>query len=288
MDVSHLSNLSILKERVDITRANKGSLNNQDVRLIYDFASRLASKDYFAGMIQGIVLFGSAARGNKDELGDVDLLCLVDDVSLPVDETVINAYNLAVGKLLVELKAQDRLHLTTLGITKFWDSVKNGDPLILTILRDGKAIVDTGFFKPLKSMLEKGMIRPSSESVYAHKKMAESLFKASSTRITSSMVDLYWAVVDMTHAVVMSEGYLPTYPSKSPELFSMVAKKHGLSVKYSKLIDDIVKLVKSIQNRKNKDFTGADYDVWSARVDEFLNVCKKIIDKHAVKKKKKA
>ena len=52
--------------------------------------------------------------------------------------------------------------------TSFWEYIRNGDPVGINILRDGVAIIDTGFFDPLQALLKKGRIRPTSESIWTY------------------------------------------------------------------------------------------------------------------------
>ena len=136
MKKEHLSTLSHLKERIELIKSKPGVLKTEDIKLVYDFASRLASKEMLGGFVQAIVLFGSVMRKEAKKDSDLDLLVILDDVSNEITSEMASAYSLTVGSLLAKLNAHDKIHLTTLGIIRFWDGVRNGEPVITIMLPD--------------------------------------------------------------------------------------------------------------------------------------------------------
>lgn len=278
MKEEHLSTLSHLKERVDLIKTKPGVLRTADIELVYSFAGKVASKEYLGGFIQAVVLFGSVMRDEAKEDSDLDVLVLIDDVSNEVTSEMASAYSLSVGSLLAKLNAHDKIHLTTLGVIRFWDGVLNGDPVIMSILRSGKPIVDTGFFNPLKKILEKGMIKPSRESVVSYLRMGESLVKNQPNYYLRSVVDMYWAVIDAAHALIMHAGEEPTHPKATPTLFRKVAKTFKLSPNLSLTIDKFIVLMKEITKGKRKSFTGSQVDALRRKAETFVNAIKRVIE----------
>lgn len=279
MKEEHLSTLSQLKERMDLIKTQPGVIKNDDINLVYSFAGKIASKEYLGGLIQAVVLFGSVMRKEARETSDLDVLVLIDDVSNEITSEMASAYSLTVSSLMAKLNAQDKLHLTTLGIIRFWDGVRNGDPVIMSILRSGKPIVDTGFFNPLKAMLEKGMIKPSKEAVDSHMKMAETLLRNMNYYYLRSISDAYWAVMDATHAAVMHAGEEPTHPKEAGRKFAKIAPKIGLSPGMAGTVEKFVETMKSITHGERKSFTGRQVDEYWERAEEFIKAVKKAIEK---------
>src|SRR3989338_6022936 len=116
------------------------------------------------GLIRGVIIFGSAARKKTTEKSDIDVLVIIDDLTISLSPEVVEAYRVIVNKTIVRVST--RLHITTLRFTSFWEYMRNGDPIGINILREGVAMIDSGFFEPLQVLLKKGKIRPTSESIW--------------------------------------------------------------------------------------------------------------------------
>lgn len=266
----HLNSLSYIKSRLDTIRERPGKINTEDIDLVYKFSSTLASKEYLGGLVQGIIFVGSAYRGEAGPDSDLDLLVIMDDVDNEITSEMASAYSLTIGSLIAKLNAQEKLHVTTLGMLRFWDGVLKGDPVLMTMLRYGKPIVDTGFFKPLKTLLERGLIKATPESINAHVKMARALLNSTRSHMLAGMADLYWAVVDATHAVIMKEGMETPYPTKAPEVFAKIALKKKIPSSYVSTVREMVALMKAITHGKKKDITGVELERWRKRVTLFV------------------
>lgn len=274
-----MSTLSHLKERMELIKEKPGLLDESDVKLVYSFAGKLAGKEYLGGLVQAVVLFGSVMRDKPSRANDLDVLVLLDDVSNELTSEMASAYSLSVGSLLAKLNAQEKIHLTTLGIIRFWDGVRNGDPVIMSIIRSGKPIVDTGFFNPLKSMLEKGMIKPTREAVVSHLRLAESLLRNQRNYYTRCVADLYWAVMDAAHSLIMHAGLEPTHPRDTPIVFRRAAKQVGLSVRLALTIESFVGIMKNVSHGKQKEFTGKQVDALRVKAESFVKAVKTIVEK---------
>jgi len=274
-----LITLSHLKERMELIKVQPGLLDETDIKLVYSFAGKLASKEYLGGLVQAVVLFGSVMRDKASKANDLDVLVLLDDVSNEITSEMASAYSLSVGSLLAKLNAQEKIHLTTLGIVRFWDGVRNGDPVIMSIIRSGKPIVDTGFFNPLKSMLEKGMIKPTREAVVSHLRLAESLLRNQKNYFMRCVADLYWAVMDAAHSLIMHAGLEPTHPKETPVVFRKAARKTGLSVRLALTIESFVGIMKNVSHGKQQSFTGRQVDARRAKAESFVKAVKSVVEK---------
>ncbi len=258
-------------------RENK-DLGKYDTEALH-IARRFAKKLYaeFGTFLKAVVLFGSSARQNSDN--DVDVLVVVDDVTLVMGAEVAETYRIIIEKIIVSVSK--RLHVTTLKLTSFWEYVRAGDPIGINILRDGIALMDTGIFDPLKLLLMEGRIRPTSESVWTYFMKAPNSLHNSQWHILKAVGDLYWAVTDSAHSALMSTGAVPPSPKHIPDLLNdtLVSKKL-ISVEYPKIAKEFYDIMKKIDHREIQTISGADYDRYYKKAVKFVNEMQKIVDKY--------
>jgi uncharacterized protein (UPF0332 family) len=190
---------------------------------------------------------------------------------------VTEAYRVIVQRLIV--KNSTKLHVVTLRFTNFWEYVRNGDPVAINILRDGVAIIDSGFFDPLQVLLKKGRIRPTQESIWTYYMRAPNTLYNSKWHINQAVVDLYWAVIDAAHAALMRMGEIPPSPDHVADLLQkkLVARRL-LEAKYVATMRNFYRLMKMITHREIKEISGEEYDKYYREAEEFVHRMKRIID----------
>lgn len=246
-----------------------------DITLAKSFAKRIHNE--FGDFLKGVVVFGSAARKQPTERSDIDVLVVVDDLSIRMTREVIEAYKLIVEKTVG--KVSTKLHVTSMTITSFWEYVRAGDPVAINILRDGVALIDTGFFNPMQALLIQGRVRPSTESVWSYFGRAPRTLLNASWHINQATLDLYWAVIDAAHAALMHEGEIPPSPDHVADLLEeKLVKKKLLEKKYANTMRKFYKLMKGITHREIKKVTGAQYDGYAKEADEFVMRIKRYIE----------
>ncbi|HDD70771.1 MAG TPA: hypothetical protein ENF94_01270, partial [Candidatus Woesearchaeota archaeon] len=107
---------------------------SSDFELAKKFAELL--KKELEDFLKSAILFGSTARAEHPVYEpDIDVLLIIDDMTQILSPEVIQAYRVIVENTAA--KVSKRLHITTLKLTSFWESVRNGDPIIINMLRDG-------------------------------------------------------------------------------------------------------------------------------------------------------
>ena len=275
-------------------------ISQDDFDLAYAFTQKLYKE--FGTMLKAVVLFGSNAKPHvsnpadkeqkvvdavpkKDATkSDIDILVVVDDVSMMFSPEIVETYRIIVKKVIVEVS--DRLHITSLKLSSFWGYIRVGDPVGLNILREGVSLLDSGFFDPLKALLSRGMIRPSAESIATYFHRAPYTLANSKWHIMQGVVDLYWAVMDATHAAIMTQNVIPPTPENAPSMLNeLLVKKGMLSNKAPLTVRKFFKLYKSITKREIKDISGKEFDAYfkeaEAFVDEIRNFIKKRKFSHA-------
>ncbi|MBR9676313.1 hypothetical protein GOV05_04865 [Candidatus Woesearchaeota archaeon] len=259
---------------------NKKNYPKEEIDVAYKFSSKIYKEmgDY----IKAIVLFGSTARKTKTK-GDIDILIVLDDVSIVLSPELMEAYKVISQKIIGEISR--RLHVTTLKYSTFFELSKAGDPIAINILRDGVPLLDTGFFEPYQSLLSQGRIRPTRESVMVYHNKASNTVENSKRHLLSAVMDLYWAVVDSAHAALMSVGEIPPSPMHIADLVEEKFVKPGhLDKKYASIVRNFYKLSKMITYRELREVKGSEYDNHLRDALEFLEK----MDEFVLDKKKKS
>lgn len=246
-----------------------------------ELARKFAAKIYkeFGNFLKAVVLFGSAAtREKRSASSDIDILVIVDDVTLQLSQELITTYRIIVEKHVLE--TSERFHVTTLRLTSFWEYIRAGDPVGINILRDGLAIMDTGFFDPLQLLLRQGRIRPTSESVWNYYMRAPTTLHNSKWHVLQATLDLYWAAVDSAHAALMHLGEIPPSPDHVADLLEqkLVKTKH-LEARYTHIFRYLYNLSKMIVHREIKEIKGDEYTKYQAMATDFVERMRKVVEK---------
>ncbi|MCW1301264.1 MAG: nucleotidyltransferase domain-containing protein [Candidatus Nanoarchaeia archaeon] len=260
-----------LQHKLRLKAIKPGVLNEEDLKLIYDFTRELTQK--FGGFIGAVVLFGSRAREGPTAKSDLDLLVIVDDVTTPITHEIISAYRLGAGEILARLNAVDRIHLTTIGISDWFDAVMHADPIAINILRDGKPIVENmRFFEPLKRLLLLGRIRPSKEAIDAYLNRAKALVNLVDLRMLTAIDDLYWACISAAHALLMHEEIEVPSPKDIVDVFkNELVKKISVEEKHIRTLDEMINLMKAITRREKRTAAPEEVDECRRKVQEFID-----------------
>ena len=248
----------------------------------YELAKRFSEqlKKELGSLLKAVILFGSAARNPHQEIyeRDIDVLIIVNDLTIILNKETITAYRVIVEN--VASKVSKRLHITTLRLTIFWEYVRNGDPVVVNMLRDGVPILDDGFFEPIQILLAQGRIRPTQESIWAYFSKAPATVNNSRWHVMQAVLDLYWAVIDSSHAALMSLGVLPPTPEHVADLIEEKMVKTGLlEKKYANTMRTFYKVSKSIMHREIKDISGAEYDKYLKEAQAYVATMQKFIEK---------
>ena len=246
----------------------------EDVKVAQEFVRK--AKAELGDFIIGAILFGSSARGTSTDKSDIDVLLVGDDTSFQMSQPLIEGYRIIVENIVQSLST--RLHITSMTFTSFWEYVKAADPVAINILRDGVALMDSGFFNPLQTLLKQGRIRPSEESVWRYFGRAPRTLINSRWHVLQATLDLYWAVIDSAHAALMKKGEIPPSPEHAGEMLHRVlVKSKHIEKEYADTINKFYKLSKQITHREMKEITGREYDQHLAEATKFVERMRKFI-----------
>ncbi|MBT6690596.1 hypothetical protein HN903_01640 [archaeon] len=243
-----------------------------------DFAMKVYEK--FDQMIKSVVLFGSSAKKVSTPGSDIDVIVIIDDVSVRWDEELIAWYREELGKIIVGNPYRKSLHVNTVKLSTWWDDMMKGDPVVINVLRYGDALIDFGgFFNPLRVLLKEGKIRSTPESIYTLLQRSPGHLTRARQLMLGVVDGLYWTMVDSAHAALISTGVQPA----SPEEIGFVLKKHFvekkmLHKKYVKYYNEIRDVAKEIAHGEKARVKGRDLDEWFVMADDFLGEMARLVD----------
>lgn len=249
--------------------------SDKDIDIAYKFTKKIHKE--FGTFLRATVLFGSTATPGHKDGGDIDILLLVDDVVYLLSPEIVEAYRVIVEKTIAETSTD--LHVTTLKFTSFWEYIKIGDPVAINMLRDGVALLDTGFFYPLQLLLHQGRIRPTREAVMTYFQRAPTTLFNAKWHILQATVDLYWACIDAAHSALMKQKEMPPAPKEIAAVMQEKLVAKGLiNKKYVKSMDKFYKLSKLILHRERKEMSGKEFDALYLEARDFVEAMRKIVD----------
>ena len=261
---------------------SKSYYEDQEMEIARTFAKKVHKE--IGTLAKAIVLFGSHAKRKKtgekipDRKSDIDILVIIDDVTVALSKEATESYKIIMKNILVQ--TSDRLHLTTLAFGNFWDLVRNGDPVVINMLRDGVSLIDTGVFDPLQALLYQGKIRPTWESIWTYYTRAPNTLMNSRWHLRQAVLDLYWAVIDSAHAALMKIGEIPPSPAHVADLLEEKMYRKGLITKrYVTIMRNFHQISKHIMKSEIKDIHGNEYEKHYKDAKDFVDTMKKIIDK---------
>jgi len=233
-------------------------------------------KKELGDLLKAVVLFGSGARGTETKGSDIDVMLVINDLTIVLSKEVITGLRVIIENTAAKISSD--FHITTMHLSEFWDYARQGDPIIVNILREGKCVYDEGFFQPFQTLLDEGRIRPTKEAVWAYYLRAPKTIKEAQWKMLSSIVDLYWAVMDSAHAALMHLEIIPGAPHEVGNLLEHFPVKMGLlDKKYVRILRKFYLLAKDIGHHQLTKMSGKDLDHLVLEATDFVKRMKIII-----------
>jgi predicted nucleotidyltransferase/uncharacterized protein (UPF0332 family) len=242
-----------------------------------DFATKVYKK--FDKVVKSIILFGSVAKKKISAGSDIDIIIIIDDVSISWDQELIAWYREELDGIIKANPYNEELHINTIKLSTWWDDILTGDPTLLNILRYGEPLIDfANFFTPLKFLLLRGKIKPTPEAILNCLQRAPMHIARSKQAELASVDGIYWSMVDSAHAALISIKRMPPSPEHIPiELKDYFVVNGRLKSKYLDWFKDILVLHKKISHGIVSDIKGIEIDNWQNRAEEFLQVMTQIV-----------
>ena len=257
-----------------------------DLKTDHEVATDFAVKVYkkFEKIIKSIILFGSVQEKKVVTGSDIDIIIIIDDVSLKWDQELIAWYREELDKIIQANPYTGKLHINTIKLSTWWEDLMRGDPVVLNIIRSGFPIIDAaGFIEPLKHLMMRGKIKGTPEAIYQCLQRAPTHIARSKAAELTAIDGLYWAMVDSAHGALIAAGYFPPSPEHViTDLKDAFVTRKLLKEHYLNWYKDMYYLHKKIDHGELREIKSAEIDVWQKRAEDFMNtmisLTQKIVD----------
>lgn len=251
------------------------------------FADEL--KDKLGDKVCCVVVYGSVSREEHKPESDIDTFVVLDDTKLKKDvpSDAKDKIRRKVSQLAQEVDEKITIQYF-LFLTEFWDAIRKGEPLIVTVLRMGIPVYDVGIFKPAKRMLERGKIYSSKEAVRKRMKLASGGYKKCEKYLKSSIPhNLEQSMANAGQAPIMMLGRTPPPKEKVPDVLEeMFVENDLLEKKYVEMARDLNQFSSKAEKGKI-DVTGEVVEEHMEKANQLISRMGKLISSLGARKKVK-
>ncbi|MFC1800805.1 nucleotidyltransferase domain-containing protein [Nanoarchaeota archaeon] len=233
----------------------------------------------FEKYIVSYVLAGSLVQGRATPSSDIDVWIVIDDTDVKKMTRAelkdkLRAIIIGMGIEAGEMTGiKNKINIQVYILTDFWDSLKEANPIIFTLLRDGVPFYDRGVFMPWKQLLKMGKIKPSREAIDMFMGSGEQMLKRVHNKLTDmGMEDIYYAILTPSQAALMMFGIPPPAPKETAELMRevFVKKEKLLEDKFVNILETAIQTRKDIEHGTKKELSGKDIDELLSNSEKYL------------------
>ncbi|MFH1133936.1 MAG: nucleotidyltransferase domain-containing protein [Nanoarchaeota archaeon] len=242
----------------------------------------------FEKYIVSYVLAGSLTQGRATPTSDIDVWIVIDDTDVKKMTRVelkdkLRAIIIGMGIEAGELtRIRNKLNIQVYILTDFWDSLKEANPVIFTLLRDGIPFYDRGMFMPWKQLLLMGKIKPSTEAIELFMSSGEQMIKRVQFKLKDiGMEDIYYAILTPSQAALMLHGVPPPAPRETAKLMQeiFVDKEKIFDANMVKILEHNIQLRKDIEHGTKQELTGKEVDKLLSDAHEYLKAIQVLFKK---------
>ena len=239
----------------------------------------------FEKYIVSYVLAGSLVQGRATKTSDIDVWIVIDDTDVKKMtreelKDKLRAIIIGMGIEAGEMTGiKNKLNIQVYILTDFWDSLREANPVIFTLLRDGVPFYDRGTFMPWKQLLRMGKIKPSAEAIDMFMSTGEQMIKRVQFKINEiGMEDIYYAILTPSQAALMMFGVPPPTPKETPQMMKeiFVDKEKLLEEKYIKVLEENIRVRKEIEHGTKKELSGKELDELMQNAQDYLKRIKEL------------
>jgi uncharacterized protein (UPF0332 family) len=174
---------------------------------------------------------------------------------------------------------KNKLNIQVYILTDFWDSLREANPIIFTLLRDGVPFYDRGIFMPWKQLLKMGKIKPSTEAIDMFMSSGEQMLKRVEFTLKNiGMEDIYYAILTPSQAALMLYGIPPPAPRETAELMReiFVKKEKLIEDKFIDILEKNINVRKDLEHGEKKELTGKEIDQLLSDAEKYLKRIKQL------------
>ena len=241
----------------------------------------------FEKYIVSYVLAGSITRGKATHQSDVDVFLVIDDTDVKKMSRAelkdkLRAIIVGMGMEAGQMTGiQNKINIQVYILTDFWETLKDANPVIFTLLRDGVPLYDRGVFMPWKQLLAMGRVKPSPEAIDMFMNSGDQFMDRINIKIRDIVLeDLYWALTTPSQAALMMVGIPPPAPKELADVMTQVfVEKEGLlEPEYVKILSKYLKIHKQIEHQEKKKVSGKEMDELVQDSGKYLERLKKLFN----------
>jgi uncharacterized protein (UPF0332 family)/predicted nucleotidyltransferase len=236
--------------------------------------------EMFKGYIKAVIVWGSITRGDYTGKSDVDIYIIFDDTKFPLKKFEEIRSKIDNDIFSAATSIDPRLHpQPILALTEFIKGIRYTHPLFFNIIREGYAIHDTGFFIPMRKLMELGEFPITPEA--AHMRMdpvSKRIDRVKNVKLYMIAEDMYYALLDAAQAVLMYVGVGPPPPKIAANALRENLVNSGLlEEEYAKMLEDITDFRKKVEHKEVKDISGIEVDQWIAKTEKYVQRFEKLL-----------
>ncbi len=272
------------------------------IEIVKKFSKEVLKK--YGNKIKAIVMMGSVARKEFKEISDIDVFVIIDDTSMEMNEDIKNKIdedleNISekipeskINKKLPNGKSEKINLLSvqpTYTLTEFWDYARVAHPIIYNFIKEGIPIYDTGFFEPIKKLLNMGKIPSTREAIESYMESApKKIMRAKTVKLLMLAEDSYYAMLNTSQAVLMFMGFEPPVPNKAYEEVKKYLVDSGiLEPEYAEWLKEIINIRKEIEHKKIINVSGSFVDEWLEKSEKYIDKMFNLLNALEMRKKEK-
>lgn len=239
----------------------------------------------FEKYILSYVLAGSLTQGRATPSSDIDVWIVIDDTDVKKMSRAelkdkLRAIIIGMGIEAGEMTGiKNKLNIQVYILTDFWDSLKEANPIIFTLLRDGVPFYDRGIFMPWKQLLRMGRIKPSREAIDLFMSTGEQSISRVKLKLKDmGMEDIFYAILTPSQAALMLYGLPPPTPRETPEVLEeiFVKKEKILEKEYIEILKKQVQVRKEVEHGSKKELSGKELDDLLQSAEKYLKRIKEL------------
>src|SRR3989338_3541825 len=223
----------------------------------------------FEKYIISYVLSGSLIRGQATATSDIDVFIVIDDTDVKKMTRAelkdkLRAIIIGMGIEAGDITGiKNKLNIQVYILTDFWDSLKEANPVIFTLLREGVPFYDRGIFMPWKQLLKMGKIKPSQEAIDLFMSSGDQMLKRVRFKLKEmGMEDVYYAIFTPSQAALMMHGIAPPAPRETAHLMReiFVKKLKIFEEEFVKILEHNIQVRKDLEHGTMKELSGKEID----------------------------
>ncbi len=273
------------QEKLDPAAERKReNFRRRKLKLAQEYSDIVVKK--FKKVVKAVVLFGSFTRKDFHEKSDLDLLVVIDDTTARFTPEMKESFDEKLRIIGKEISADISVQ-PSWTLMEFWEMARIGHPLLYTIVRDGWALYDTGFFIPVRKMLEAGKVPHTLEAIELLMHEApKKIQRVENAKLYMIAEDLYYSMLNSSQAVLMFMGRnSPTPRYASRDVDEYLVRTKILPKKYLKHLEQVVKFRKDVEHKIIKKVSGEKLDMLIKNAEEYVEEMLKILAGMQHKKK---